>query len=290
MKRIVSTLALMLVTVLGYSQTKLEFEVASIKPVSDQTPVDAVQVGLHVDGSQVRYTYLSLKEYIGQAYQVKLYQVSGPDWLAGQRFEIAAKLPDGSKISQVPEMLQNLLADRFALKLHRDSKEFPVYALEIAKSGLKMRESAPDSDSDPAPKAPSVNVAAAGSAQGVSVNLGGGSYYSFANNRLEGKKLTTARFVDILARFMDRPVIDQTGLTASYDFALDLTPEDYTAMLIRSAITAGVNLPPQALRALDFSSGDSLVNGLQKVGLSLTQKKAPLDVLVVDSVQKAPNN
>src|SRR5689334_20347923 len=138
MKRIVPTLALMLVTVLGYSQTKLEFEVASIKPVSDQTPVDGVQVGLHVDGSQVRYNFLSLKEYIAQAYQVKLYQVSGPDWLAGQRFEIAAKLPDGSKISQVPEMLQNLLADRFALKLHRDSKEFPVYALEVAKSGLKM--------------------------------------------------------------------------------------------------------------------------------------------------------
>jgi uncharacterized protein (TIGR03435 family) len=289
MKRIVSTLALMLVTLLGYSQSKLQFEVASIKPVSDGTPVDGVQIGLHVDGSQVRYNFLSLKEYIAQAYQVKLYQISGPDWLAGQRFEIAAKLPDGAKVSQVPEMLQNLLADRFSLKLHRDSKEFPVYALEIAKSGLKMQESAADPDSDPAPK-PAVNVAAAGSAQGVSVNLGGGSYYSFANNRLEGKKLTTGRFVDILARFMDRPVVDQTGLTAPYDFALDLTPEDYTAMLIRSAITAGVNLPPQALRALDFSSGDSLVNALQKVGLSLTQKKAPLDVLVIDSVLKAPNN
>ena len=290
MKRIVSTLVIMLITVLGYSQTKVEFEVASIKPVADQAIGDAVQLGLHVDGSQVRYSALSLKELIVQAYKVKLYQISGPDWLSGQRFEVAAKLPDGAKMSDVPEMLQNLLADRFALKLHRESKEFPVYTLEIAKGGLKMTESKADSDATPAAPAPSVNVAAAGSAQGVGVNLGGGSYYSFANNRLEGKKLTTTRFVDILARFMDRPVVDQTGLTAPYDFTLDLTPEDYTAMLIRSAITAGVNLPPQALRALDYSSGDSLVNALQKVGLSLTPKKAPLDVLVIDSVLKMPAN
>src|SRR5581483_6958093 len=127
MKTFVSTLVIVFIASLGYSQTKVEFEVASIKPVSEQTPADGVQIGLHVDGSQVRYSALSLKEYIAQAYQVKLYQVSGPDWLAGQRFEIAAKLPEGSKMAQVPEMLQNLLADRFNLKLHRDSKEFPVY-------------------------------------------------------------------------------------------------------------------------------------------------------------------
>jgi uncharacterized protein (TIGR03435 family) len=124
----------------------------------------------------------------------------------------------------------------------------------------------------------------------VSVNLGGGSFYSFADNRLEAKKLTMERFVDILARFMDRPVVDMTGLTGSYDFVLNVSPEDYTAMLIRSAIAAGVVLPPQALRALDVASGDSLSGAFQKLGLSLTPRKAPLDVVVVDNMQKTPTN
>jgi uncharacterized protein (TIGR03435 family) len=97
-------------------------------------------------------------------------------------------------------------------------------------------------------------------------------------------------FVDVLSRFMDRPVVNMTGLTGNYTFALDVTQEDYTAMLIRSALSAGVTLPPQALRALDFSSGDSLLNAFEKVGLSLNPRKAPLEILVIDSMQKTPAN
>ena len=279
----------MLASSVALAQTRLEFEVASIKPTTEQPPAAGVTAGLHVDGSQVRYSSFSLKDYIAFAYTMKLYQVTGPEWLGSQRFEIAAKLPDGGNISQVPEMLQNLLADKFALKLHRDNKDFPVYALEIAKGGLKMKESEPDADSRTTDK-PSINVAATGSAAGVSLNLGGGSYYSFSNNRLEGKKLAMQQFVDVLGRFMDRPVVNMTGLTGRYDFVLDVSPEDYTAMLIRSAITAGVTMPPQALRALDFSTGDSLTNALEKVGLTLTARKAPLEILVIDSMQKMPTN
>ena len=159
-------------------------------------------------------------------------------------------------------MLQALLADRFQVKLHREKKEFPVYALLPGKGPLKLKESPPekdaDSDTDNGEPKGTVNIAGGGSGAGVGVNLGHGSSYSFANNRFEAKKLTMADFAANLERFADRPIVDMTGLKGRYDFALDFTPEDYRAMLIRAAISAGVNLPPQALRALDGTSDGAL--------------------------------
>jgi uncharacterized protein (TIGR03435 family) len=71
-----------------------------------------------------------LKNYISRAYRVKVLQITGPDWLGGERFDIAAKLPDGATPAQIPEMLQGLLEERFHLTIHREMKESPVYALE----------------------------------------------------------------------------------------------------------------------------------------------------------------
>ncbi len=93
---------------------------------------------------------------------------------------------------------------------------------------------------------------------------------------------------DTLARFVEKPVVDQTGLTATYDLALELTPEDFQALMIRSAVAAGVTLPPQAMKLLDVASGDSLHEALAKVGLRLESKKVPLDVLIVDSINHTP--
>src|SRR5438105_14656249 len=106
---------------------RLEFEVASIRP---SPPITMnVKVGVHIDGAQVSFTYVSLKDLIQSAYTLKNYQIVGPDWVGSERFDIAAKLPEGATREQVPAMLQSLLEDRFKLKFHRDSKEFPVYAL-----------------------------------------------------------------------------------------------------------------------------------------------------------------
>ena len=138
------------------------------------------------------------------------------------------------------------------------------------------------------PGRPNVNVSASGSSRGVTLDLGRGSFFSLADNKLEAKKLTMTAFSDTLARFMDRPVVDMTDLKGNYDITLNFTPEDYMAMLIRSAISAGVVLPPQALRALELSSGDSLASALQLVGLKLDARKAPLPVLVVDKIEKTP--
>src|SRR6266852_4121646 len=126
----------LLASALAFAQTRLEFEVASIKPAPQQ--IQQMNIGLHIDGAQVRGTSLPLKDYIVLAYRLKPSQVAGPDWIASQRFDIAAKLPDGASQDQFRDMLQTLLADRFQMKTHRETKESSVYVLGIAKSGLKM--------------------------------------------------------------------------------------------------------------------------------------------------------
>lgn len=271
---------------LAQTAARTEFEVASIKPSAPV--VDRVNIGVHVDGAQVRCTYLSIRDYIRMAYNVKDHQIAGPDWMASQRFDIAAKVPEGGR-EKIREMLQALLTDRFHMKFHHDTKEFPVYALVVGKGGPKMKESPLDPEGEnPQGGSGAVNVTASGGRGGVAVNLGRGSFFNFADNKLEGRKLTMKTFADTLARFTDRPVIDMTGLTPSYDFTLDFTPEDYRAMQIRSAIAAGVVLPPEAIKLLEGNSGDSLFSSIAALGLKLDTRKAPLEVMVIDEVLKAP--
>src|SRR5438270_7214723 len=116
--------ALLAAAAFGQTPARAEFEVASIR---QSPPITAeVKVGVHIDGAQVSVTYFSLKDLIQTAYKLKNYQVVAPDWVASERFDIAAKLPAGANRDQVPDMLQSLLEDRFKMKVHRDSKEFPV--------------------------------------------------------------------------------------------------------------------------------------------------------------------
>lgn len=280
-----SIILILMLAVAGFSQTRKEFEVASIRAVGDQPPTQ-IAAGLHIDGSQVRLTYFSLKDDIGIAYRMRLNQIIGPDWLGSLRFDISAKLPEGAQQSDVGEMLQSLLADRFQLKLHREMREFPVYALGVGPGGFKIAESAPaDSVSR---RGNPVNIAAGGSAAGVTIDLGEGSSFVLGSTTLETKKLSMATFADMLTRFLDRPVVDQTNLKAAYDLKLDLTAEDRMVMLIRSAVAAGVVLPPQALALLDLGSSDSLTTALKRIGLTLDARRAPLEVLVIDQVQKTP--
>jgi uncharacterized protein (TIGR03435 family) len=267
----------------------LEFEVASIRPAA---PLDAsVKIGMHIDGSQVRFTDLSVRDFMRLAWQIKDYQVVGPDWIAAVRWDITAKLPAGANADQVPEMLQNLLADRFKITFHRDKKEFAVYALVAAKDGLRLKETAPDpaSDGAAAPAKPGMNVSATGSAAGVFVDLGQGSWYTFADNKLIGHKLTMGRIADTLSRYMDKPVVDMTGAPANtyYDLSFDITPDDYRTMLIRSAISAGVTLPPGAERLADAPT-DSLSAAMEGAGLKMDSRKAPLDVMMIDHAEKTP--
>lgn len=270
----------------AFAQTpRPEFEVASIKPSSSIQ--ESVKVGLHIDGAQVHIGQFSLKDYLLMAFNVKIYQLEGPDWLSSARFDIDAKIPQGGSQTDVRRMLQSLLEDRFGLKVHRGSKELAVYGLLVGSDGPKMKEAEVD-PADPAPAAGGVDVKVTGGRNGVNINYGHGTYFAFANSRIEGKKLTMPLFADILGRFVDRPVIDMTKLTAAYDFTLDLTQEDYTAMLIRSAVIAGVTLPPEAMRLMN-NSDDSLMMALRRLGLKLETRKAPVETVVVDEMRKTPS-
>src|SRR5207253_1148996 len=151
-----------------------------------------------------------LKDAVAAAYRVKFNQVVGPDWISSQRFEFSAKLPDGGSPTQVPEMVQALLVDRFQLKTHRETREFPIYALEVAKSGLKMKELPPDPESDKSDG--TTSVAGGGNSSGVSISLGKGSFFNLTATGFQAKKLTMSNFADMLTRFVDRTVVDMTGL------------------------------------------------------------------------------
>jgi uncharacterized protein (TIGR03435 family) len=282
------------VALAGFGQTAPppQFEVASIRPSAPGT-FGQVGLGLHIDGSQVSIRQFALKDSIAIAFNLKQYQVSGPDWLATEKFDIVAKLPDGAPRDQVRAMLQALLLDRFQMKTHHETKDFSVYAVVVAKSGLKMKELPPDpesdaSDGDKKSDKGAVNVSVSGGRGGVVANYGNGSYFTLGDNRIDAKKMQMTYVADMLARFEDRPVVDMTELKGKYDFTLTFTEEDYHAMMIRAAIASGIALPPEAIQAMERASGDSLFSALQAVGLKLESRKAPLDILVIDHMEKTP--
>jgi len=275
---------LLLLTTIAAAQANPQFEVASIHPAAEQLSQTAV--GVHIDDSRVRITGLTLKLYVGLAYGLKPQQIVGPDWLGQPRFDIAAKIPEGASRDQMPLMMRALLADRFGMKSHHETREFPVYALTVAKEGLKIEPSA--AADAPAGRPPAVDVTSGGSAAGSGADLGRGSSFWLANNRLEIRKMTMPTIAELLTRLSDRPVIDATGVSGSYDLTLELPPEDFVAVQIRGGVNNGAVIPPQALRLLDGAVLDPFTNALQKFGLGLQSRKAPLDVLVIDSIQRTP--
>jgi uncharacterized protein (TIGR03435 family) len=131
-------------------QTTPRFEVVSVKPVA-ATPLGSFRPGSRLvcplngcggpgthDPGRMTFTYISLKELIQTAYDVRPYQIEAPSWLESVRFDIVATIPLPATRDEVNLMLQNLLADRFRLKLHRSTRELPVYEMVVAKNGPKL--------------------------------------------------------------------------------------------------------------------------------------------------------
>jgi uncharacterized protein (TIGR03435 family) len=261
------------------------FEVASIRP-SEPMPQPGAVGGVRITKGQFHSTLMSLKDYAAVAYNVKLYQISGPDWMGSTRFDISATIPEGASANPpVTEMLQTLLTERFGIRMHREKKDFPVYVLEVAKSGLKMQPAQPLPDEEP--NAP-FEVSGGGSQQGVSINLGRGSSITFGNGRFDALRLDMISLADTLERFVDRPIINRTGLQERYTFGFPVTPEDYRVMMIRAGVAAGVPLPPEVLRFLDGASPAAVFDELRKLGLNIVPRTDPLDLIVIDSIEKAP--
>jgi uncharacterized protein (TIGR03435 family) len=268
----------------AFAQGKAAFEVASIRPVDDGS---AVRIGFQATGSQVRVSGMSVKDLLIVAYGVRPQQIAGPDWIGQLRFSITATVPEGVPGSKVPEMIQTLLAERFQLKQHRETKELPVYVLGVSKNGPRLTEAVKDPNAT-AGAPDTVTVTGGGDNSGANLNLGGGRSFNMADNQLQIRGMTMRDITETFTRLVDRPVVDQTGLTKSYDITLEFTPDEFNAIRVRSAVNAGVQLPPQALRILDNASPDTLSAPLSRFGLTFEARKAPLEVVVIDSASKTP--
>jgi len=253
-----------------------EFEVASLKP-SPPDRMDRQEIGVHIDGAFVRYSSLPLREYVRTAFQVKEYQISGPDWMKDVKFDLNAKLPDGATRDDVPKMMQALLAERLKMTVHREKKELNVYALVVAKDGPRLVESPARAEEAPA-RSVDVNVQAGNG--GATIAYGGGSYVSIANGKIEAKRFSVTRLVDTIADYMDRPTIDLTGLGGIYDFTLDYSLDELRNLLRTRGVYT--NIPDGAAAGMPGSIRDSI----KKYGLILDSRKAPLDMVVIDHIDK----
>src|SRR5580698_1499923 len=138
-------MALGFLTAAAFGQTA--FEVASVRPVPDTGyPGQGISRGGPgtADPGRLTFEHATLKLLVMHAYGLQDFQVSGTDWIGTERFDVAATIPAGATKDQVNLMLQNLLAERFKLKLHRESRIFAVYELTVGKGGSKMRVSPND--------------------------------------------------------------------------------------------------------------------------------------------------
>lgn len=317
------TVCLAFTAIAALAQTAPTFEVASIKPAA---PLDMMKVaaeiqaghmpkiGAHVDAARAEYTYMALKELIVTAYKVKPYQITGPDWIATTRFDIVAKMPEGTTKADAPKMLQALLEERFKLAVHRDKKENPVLALVVAKGGPKMKESAeaPAAIDENAPLKPGemqtdgpdgpVRVTVDTKTGESTVNMGakGSLHQKFdpatMSLHLDATQLKMEGLVDMLTQFSQitggggRQVVDMTELKGYYALSLDFSLADLMAM----ARAQGMDVPAMpgagtpGVAASDPSGSSSLFAAVQGLGLKLEQRKAVTEQLVIDHLEKTP--
>lgn len=255
----------------------LAFDVASIRPIAAGGRPTHGWVGVQFRPDGVEAAFQTLPDLLCYAYGYKNLrfdgQISGlPAWAATQRYDIEAKMSpvdvaEFQKLSKDEqerrrqEMMQSLLAERFHLRLHRGSKEIPVYELVVAKGGLKMQDAATDpnpplkkgEDGKPLPGVRWLEKTSVWQAQSVK---------------------SLADMLSMPAAFVGRPVVDKTGLSSAYDFALDWS--------VYSAKAAASDSPT--------SDVPSIFTALGEIGLKLQPATASMETVVIDHVDPATGN
>jgi len=263
------------------------FDVASVKAAAKPGKqgvfcVVPCTVGerFEVEGARVDIRYFSIRKLIEAAYRLKSYQLIGPDWIDSQRFDIVATLPAGAAKDRIPEMLQRLLVERFHLDLRRENKEIPVLALVVGKAGSKL-DLPPGDAEGPIRETPGSMAlyTPQGEARmfdnGTSFAVAAGPYGPMRAAMLPGGELKTellrvtmAGLADVLAPHVERPVVDRTGMTGEYHLLW-------------------VTRPTGGGRGTD-PMGDALLGAIEKAGLKLEKTKAPVDLVVVEHVDRVP--
>jgi uncharacterized protein (TIGR03435 family) len=226
------------------STPRPEFEVASVKPVA---PSDtALRVSMISEHGRINYTNVTVRVLIRKAYGLRIYPPSGvSDPLSTDRYDVVAKASSDVSEEQTMRMLQALLAERFKLVLHRETKELRVYALVVGKSGPKFREVHDD---------------------GSAPEIGSGEGHQIKAHHISMKLLAAN-----LQGFLGDPVLDATGLTGLFDFTLDFTLDESTSP--------------------DREWGQTPFEAVQRqLGLKLEARKGPVEVVVIDHVEKPSGN
>ncbi len=272
------------------------FEVASIKP--NKSGGRGMQIGIQPGG---RFTAknISLKKLIGMAYGVEDFLISGgPPWLDSERYDIDAKAEASSEgdmrkmsdeqmeaeMDRRKLMIQALLADRFKLTLHKDSKEFPIYALVIAKNGPKLKAATAEELAPPEP--PDPKNPPKPDSKGMFKTRGRG--LRMGRGELIGQGAQISFLADGLSNQLGRTVLDQTGLKGNYDFELKWTPDESQGQMFKGP--GGPGGPGDGPPPPD-PNGPSIFTAIQEqLGLKLETKKGPVEVLVIDHAEKASEN
>jgi uncharacterized protein (TIGR03435 family) len=296
----------------GQGDKSLAFDAASVKPVTMPGPGRGMVMMARgrggpgtSDPGRVSYPMTTLKNLLMIAYDVKDFQISGPSWLDTERFAVQATMPPETTKDQMHVMLQNLLAERFQVKVHRETKELPMYAMVVSKGGLKMKESAPPppeskdapkEDAPPPPPLPGIGgTPMKFGADGFPVlpPMGGGRGGLFMimtpmGSKLTGQGQTIQELADRLSSLLTKPVVNQTELTAKYDFTLTFSMEG-----MPNAMMAPPPPPPgggEAGRKMpEIDAPLNLFGAVQaQLGLKLDSKKGPVDLVVVDHAEKTP--
>jgi uncharacterized protein (TIGR03435 family) len=235
--------------------TRLVFEVASIKPSQPGTGIYTIKPlpGGHGYTAQ----NAPAKLMISLMYKVPMRQIVGdPDWINSDPFDVEARADHSYSIDDLHVMYQNLLADRFNLKFHWETREGPVYALTIDKSGLKMK-------ADGTGQAMSIPIlpVAAGAFKGTQVPMKYLSYWLGQQLQNDG-----------------RPVVDETGLSESYDFTLSFAPQ-LPPNISRDSLPPEMQELPSIFDAVK-----------QQLGLKLEATKGPVEYFIIDHIEKPSAN
>jgi uncharacterized protein (TIGR03435 family) len=232
--------AILIPVAIGLAQSQA-FEVATIKPTHYEGGPLRVTGAVERDG--INFQNQTLRGMITRAYGVKPYQVTGPAWINTERYTVIAKAAGPAKEEQILLMVQALLAERFKLVFHRESKEMPVYALVVGKNGPKMKENKSEGATE----------------------IGGG-----VGEGINFERAGMGQLAGALRQVVDLPVIDETGLKGLYDFKLTFK---------REATAADPSDAPSIFTALQEQLGLKLESKRAPVDIIVVDKaeKTPIE-------------
>jgi uncharacterized protein (TIGR03435 family) len=299
---------------LGYGQTvdkSLTFDASSVKPAAPLVPDGRGRIMLMGpsggpgtrDPGRIRYPFMSLRQLLVNAYDVKLFQLVGPMWLDSERFDITATMPPETTKEQFRVMLQNLMIERFKLAVHRETKEMQEFALSLAKGGPKMQESAPEEPKQDQSEMPTTapdrpKIGPDGFPELPPGVAGRGGLFNImmpGRARIFGRRATMQELVARLTNELSKPVANETGLTKKYDFTLTFSREGLPS--IGMAMPAPPPPPPPGGEAgnpdnvfrPEGEAPPDLFHAVQsQLGLRLESKKGPVELIVIDHIEKTP--